>query len=231
MKSDIEIREDVLEEIRWDPQVTKIAPRIGVTVKDEVVTLSGTVDFYFQRLAAEDAAQRVAGVKVVAVDIEVKGAGAADAVSDTRIAEAVRNALTWHSAVNEDLINIKVDNGWVYLEGTVHWDYERKAAEKAVENLIGVKGVINKVKIKTRVVAPADIKKEIRAAFQRNATVDASAIAVEVSESTIKLTGRVRSWAEKNDAALVARSMPGVTNVENLLEVTSGVYASAPRDR
>ena len=226
MKSDIEIREDVLEEIRWDPQLTKIAPRIGVAVKDEVVTLSGAVDFYFQRLAAENAAQRVAGVKVVAVDIEVEGGGTPDAMSDTQIAEAVRNALTWHSAVNEDLINIKVDNGWVYLEGTVHWDYERKAAEKAVENILGVKGVINKVNIKTQVVAPAEIKKAIRSAFQRNAVVDASGVSVDVSASTVKLTGRVRSWAEKNDAELIARSMPGVTQVDNNLEVSSGVYAS-----
>lgn len=226
MKSDIEIREDVLEEIRWDPQLTRIAPRIGVAVSDEVVTLSGTVDFYFQRLAAENAAQRVAGVKVVAVDIDVKGAGALEPMSDTRIGEAVRNALTWHSAVNEDLINIKVDNGWVYLEGTVHWDYERKAAEKAVENILGVKGVINKVGIKTQVVAPAEIKKAIRSAFQRNAVIDASGISVDVSEDAVKLTGSVRSWAEKNDAGQIARSMPGVTQVDNRLEVSAGILAS-----
>lgn len=224
MKSDIEIREDVVEEIRWDPQLTRIAPQIGVAVKDEVVTLSGTVDFYFQRLAAENAAQRVAGVKVVAVDLEVKGAGS-DEMSDTRIAEAVRNALIWHSAVNEDMINIKVDNGWVYLEGTVHWDYERKAAEKAVENILGVKGVINKVSIKTQVVAPLEIKNAIRSAFQRNAVIDASGISVDVSESTVKLTGRVRSWAEKNDAELIAGSMPGITLVDNRLEVGAGVLA------
>lgn len=224
MKSDIEIREDVVEEIRWDPQLTRIAPQIGVAVKDEVVTLSGTVDFYFQRLAAENAAQRVAGVKVVAVDLEVKGAGS-DEMSDTRIAEAVRNALIWHSAVNEDMINIKVDNGWVYLEGTVHWDYERKAAEKAVENILGVKGVINKVSIKTQVVAPLEIKNAIRSAFQRNAVIDASGISVDVSESTVKLTGRVRSWAEKNDAELIAGSMPGITLVDNRLEVGAGVIA------
>ena len=224
MKSDIEIREDVVEEIRWDPQLTMIAPQIGVAVKDEVVTLSGTVDFYFQRLAAENAAQRVAGVKVVAVDLEVKGAGS-DEMSDTRIAEAVRNALIWHSAVNEDMINIKVDNGWVYLEGTVHWDYERKAAEKAVENILGVKGVINKVSIKTQVVAPLEIKNAIRSAFQRNAVIDASGISVDVSESTVKLTGRVRSWAEKNDAELIAGSMPGITLVDNRLEVGAGVLA------
>jgi osmotically-inducible protein OsmY len=226
MKSDIEIREDVLEEIRWDPQLTGIAPQIGVAVSDEVVTLSGSVDFYFQRLAAENAAQRVAGVKVVAVDIEVRGAGASEPMSDTRIGEAVRNALTWHSAVNEDLINIKVDNGWVYLEGTVHWDYERKAAEKAVENILGVKGVINTVSIKTQVVEPVAIKNAIRSAFQRNAVVDAAGISVDVSESTVKLTGSVRSWAEKNDAERIARSMPGVTLVDNRLEVSAGVFAS-----
>ncbi|HEY0742715.1 MAG TPA: BON domain-containing protein [Chryseosolibacter sp.] len=95
MKSDIQIREDVLEEIRWDPQLTKIAPQIGVSVKDEVVTLSGTVDYYFQRLAAENAAQRIAGVKVVAVDIDVKGGETSDPTSDSTIGLAIRNALTW----------------------------------------------------------------------------------------------------------------------------------------
>jgi len=225
MKSDVEIRENVLEEIRWDPQLTNIASRIGVAVKDEVVTLSGVVDNYYERVAAERAAQRVAGVKVVAMDIEVQGRAVPDLKTDTAIAEAVRDALTWHSAVNEDLIDIKVDNGRVYLDGTVHWDYERKAAEKAVENIKGVKSVINRVRIKTRVVDPVDIKKQIGAAFHRRATVDSSEISVDVTGSTVKLTGVVRSFAEKKDAEKVALSMPGVTDVDNQLEINTAILA------
>jgi osmotically-inducible protein OsmY len=137
MKSDHEIRKDVMEEIQWDPQLTRIAPQIGVTAKNEVVTLSGAVDYYGQKLAEEKAAKRVKDVKVVAMDIEVKNAGVAHGITDSKIADAVRNALTWHSAVNEDMINIKVEDGWIHLDGTVNWEYERKAAEKAVENIRG----------------------------------------------------------------------------------------------
>ena len=224
MKSDIQIREDVLEELRWDPQLTRIAPQIGVSVKDEVVTLAGVVDNYYQRIAAEHAAQRVAGVKVVAMDIEVRGTGVHGSRSDTQIAAAVRNALTWHSAVNEDLIDIKVDNGRVFLDGTVHWDYERKAAEKAVENIAGVKAVINRVQLQTREADPEEVLKQIRAAFHRHAVIDSSDISVEVSGSTVTLRGSVRSWTEKKDAEDVARSMPGITDVDNQLDITTGVF-------
>jgi osmotically-inducible protein OsmY len=225
MKSDVEIRQDVIEEILWDPQLTKIAPRIGVTVKDEVVTLTGTVDYYYQRLAAEVAAQRVAGVKVVALDINVTGSEGIEAVEDSQIASRVRDALTWHSAVDQDLVNIKVDGGFVYLEGTVDFDYERKAAERSVENLAGVKGVFNRIKIKSTDITPADIKKKITAAFQRNAFVDASNITVVVNGNIVELRGKVRSWAERSDAEKVALSMPGVTEVSNRLQISEAILA------
>lgn len=225
MKTDIQIREDVLEEIRWDPQLTKIASRIGVSVKDEVVTLSGMVPYYFQRVAAENAAQRIAGVKVVAVDIEVNGAETSDTTTDSNIAAAIRNALMWHSGVNEDFIDIKVDNGWVYLEGTAQWDYERKGAERAIENLKGVKGIINKIKIKLRTTEPRDIKKKINAAFHRSATIDAANISVTVNGEEVELTGKVRSWAERKQAEDVALCMPGITMVKNRLEVDSEILA------
>ena len=225
MKTDDEIRKDVIEEIRWDPQLTNIAPQIGVTVKNEVVTLLGVVDYYAQKVAAENAAQRVNGVKVVATDIEVKGTDESQFKTDAQIGEAIRNALTWHSAVNEDLIDIKVDDGWVYLEGIVDWDYERKAAETAVENIMGVKGVFNKIKIKNIPVAPKDVKKKITAAFHRHASMDSANISVGVSGGTVTLTGKVRTWQERNDAEHVAWSMPGVTEVNNNLVIDSEIYA------
>lgn len=224
MKSDEEIRKNVIEEIQWDPQLTKIAPQIGVIVKSEVVTLSGMVDYYGQKLAAEKATKRVKDVKVVAMDIEVKSAGTSDATTDSKIADAVRNALTWHSAVNEDLINIKVEEGWIYLEGMVTWEYERKAAEKAVENIRGVKGVINSVKIKYKKVEPAEIKKKIKLAFHRHATVDSANVQVNSTDGRVELTGTVRSWTERKDAEDVAWSMPGVTDVENKLEIEHDIY-------
>jgi osmotically-inducible protein OsmY len=224
MRHDDEIRKNVMEEIQWDAQLTKIAPQIGVTVKNEVVTLSGTVDYYGQKLAAEKAAKRVKDVKVVAMDVEVKSAGLPDIATDSKIAEAVRNALIWHSAVNEDLINIKVENGWIYLEGQVDWEYERKAAQHAVENLHGVKGVINSVTIKQRQVEANDVKKKISAAFHRHATVDSANVKVAATGGTVILTGQVRSWTERKDAEDVVWSMPGVTKVENKLEIEHEIY-------
>ena len=225
MKSDMQIREDVIEEIRWDPQLAGIASQIGVTVKDEVVTLSGMVDYYHQRIAAENAAQRIAGVKVMAVDIDVKGAETSDAFTDSAIATAIRNALTWHSGINEDLIDIKVDNGWVYLDGTAKWDYERKAAERAIENLKGVKGIINRIKITPKNVDSRDIKKKISAAFHRTATIDAANISVVVRGQEVELSGRVGSWSERKQAEDVAFAMPGITHVNNRLEIDSEILA------
>ncbi|MBL6448775.1 BON domain-containing protein [Fulvivirga sp. 29W222] len=223
MKTDEQIKQDVIEEIRWDPQLTDIAPHIGVSVDDGVVTLSGMVDFYAQKLATEKAAQRVSGVKVVAVDIELKGQS--EKVTDAELGEAIRNALTWHSAINEDRLEIMVDNGWVSLSGTVKWDYERKAAQKAIEKIIGIKGIINRVKVENEIVEPKYIKKKISNAFHRHATVDVENITVEVNGSTVTLKGKVSSWSEREDAEDVAWAMPGVTEVLNNLVIDTSIYA------
>jgi osmotically-inducible protein OsmY len=225
MKHDETIRKNVMDEIQGDPQLTPIASQIGVIVKNEAVTLSGTVDYYAQKLAAEQAAKRVKDVKVVAVDINVKSAGFSDITSDSAIADAVRNALLWHSAVNEDKINVKVEDGWITLDGVVDWEYERKAAQRAVEHLRGVMGVINRVTIRARKVEPTEIKKKIRAAFHRHATVDSAQIHVTTQGDHVTLTGSVRSWTERHDAEDVAWSIPGVTTVENKLEVENSVFA------
>jgi osmotically-inducible protein OsmY len=225
MKSDNEIQKNVMDEIQWDPQLTKIATQIGVTVKDEVVTLSGNVDYYSQKLAAEKAAKRVKDVKVVAMDMVVKSPGFTEEYTDQNIAEAIRNAVRWHWAVNEDLVNIKVEGGWVYLVGEVDWEFERKAVQRAIEDLCGVKGVVNSIRIKPVSVEPSEIKKKIATAFLRHATVDSEDIHVAVVGHKVVLTGKVRSWTELKDAEDVAWAMSGVTEVENKLKIEHETFA------
>ncbi|GCC50422.1 BON domain-containing protein [Chryseotalea sanaruensis] len=218
MKTNEELRQDVLAEIQMEPLTSPIATQIGVATKEGVVTLSGLVDTYGQKLAAEQAAQRVAGVAVVAVDLEVKLLHEHQR-NDTEIAEAAMNALKWHSAVNEDAIEIKVDNGWVYLDGVVEFDYLKKAAEIGLRNLTGIRGISNRIVVKPDVVASKDIKISITKALHRSAAVDAANIHVDVVGSKVKLTGKVRSLAEKTDAENASWSMPGVQEVENKVQV------------
>ena len=223
MKTNEELQKDVIQEIKWDPQLRTVATEIGVSAKDGVITLSGIVDTYARKLAAEKAAQRVHGVKVVAVDIEVKPVKTG-IKSDTEIAEAVSNALKWNSAVNEDRIEVKVDNGWVYLNGQVEWEYEKRTAESAIKNLLGVRGVTNNITIKSKVIDAVEIKNKISEAFHRNARLDSHAIRVEVVGSTVTLKGTVRSWTEKEEAERVAWSSPGVLTVDNRMEIFNEVF-------
>ena len=223
MKTNEELQKDVIQEIKWDPQLRTVATEIGVSAKDGVITLSGIVDTYARKLAAEKAAQRVHGVKVVAVDIEVKPVKTG-IKSDTEIAAAVNNALKWNSAVNEDRIEVKVDNGWVYLNGQVEWEYEKRTAESAIKNLLGVRGVTNNITIKSKVIDAVDIKNKISEAFHRNARLDSNAIRVEVVGSTVTLKGTVRSWTEKEEAERVAWSSPGVLTVDNRMEIFNEVF-------
>lgn len=225
MKTDFELQKDVMDEIRFDPQLKDIASEIGVSAKDGMVTISGMVDTYLNKTAIENAAQRVAGVKVVAVDVEVKTPPSSKK-TDIEIATAVKNALSWHSAVNDDLIEIKVDNGWVYLDGTVEWDYMKKAAEKAIGDLKGVRGITNKITVNTKSLDPLEVKRKINAAFHRSATIDASNVYVEVIGSKITLTGKVRTWAERNDAEDAAWSLPGAITVDNKIEVDTSILAT-----
>jgi osmotically-inducible protein OsmY len=221
MKTNEELQRDVMEELKWDPTLKDVISQIGVTVDDGVVTLSGRVNNYSQKLSAEQDAQRVSGVKVVAEDIQVVIPGKHE-MSDTDLAIAVKNALKWHSAVNEDLIEIKVENGWVYLDGVAEWDYQKKAAENAVKDIVGVSRVINRISLKP-VVNPKDVKTKILAAFHRSATIDAGNISIEAAGSKITLRGTVRSWAEKREAEQAAWAAPGVAEVENLIMIDTEI--------
>ena len=209
-----------MDELKWESFLK--ASEIGVAVSDGVVTLSGFVDSYFKKKAAENAVLRVAGVKAVAEDIEVK-VSYSDKKTDTEIAQAISNALKWHSAVKEDKIKVKVDNGWVTLEGVVDWSFERDAIRVAVENLVGVKGISNLIRLSEK-VSINDVKRKINAAFHRNATLDANKIIVENVGNKVYLKGTVRSIAEKLDAERAAWNAPGVTTIENKLEVDVPVF-------
>jgi osmotically-inducible protein OsmY len=224
MKTNEELRNDVMEEIKWDPELRDVATEIGVAAKDGVITLSGTVGTYWKKVAAEKAAQRVSGVRVVACDIEVKVAMIGKR-TDTEVAEAVRNALRWNSAVNEEKIQIKVDNGWVYLDGKVDWEYEKRNAQESVEDLVAVRGVTNNIIIEAKPIDTKDLHRKIAAAYHRSATVDSSAITIETTGNKVTLRGKVKSWAEKKEAEKTAWSAPGVSAVDNKIEVDLAVFA------
>lgn len=215
MRTDLSIKENVLEELQWQPNIDEI--QIGVIVKDGIVTLSGIVDSYVKKQEAEMAARSVVGVKGVAEDIEVKY-GTTSAKSDTKIATAAVNALKCDISVPENKVQLQVDNGWVYLNGEVEWDFEKNAAKKAIENLTGVRYVMNNIVLKNT-VNPIDIKEKIKKAFERSADIDAGNITVKADGHTIKLTGKVRSMKEKDKAKTTAYYAPGVWRVENKLEV------------
>lgn len=217
MKKDIEIQEDVISQLKWEPFLK--ASDIGVVVKNGIVTLSGTVANYSQKLAAERAAKKVTGVRGIAEDIQI-GVSPVFRKNDTEIAESVLNALKWHSAVPEEKVNVKVEDGIVTLEGEVEWEYQRSSAKDAVDHLLGVRNVVNNISVKPK-VSVADIKNKISAAFHRTATIDADRISVEVVGNKVILEGKVRSYAEKEDAMDAAWAAPGITTVENNLELVS----------
>src|SRR6202035_1207064 len=191
-RSDNNLREDVLLELKWDPKIS-LASDIAVAVKDGVATLSGFVPSYWEKDAAEKAVKRVYGVRAVANDIEVK---LATTRTDPEIARDVVRELDSHVSIPADKIKVTVKNGWVTLEGTVEWQYQKALAESAVKKLKGVIGVINNIDLKPR-VSPTEIKGKIQEALKWSAELDARRITVSVDDGAVKLYGSVRSYAEK----------------------------------
>lgn len=215
MKNDAQIQTDVQNQLKWEPQLN--AAEIGVAVKNGIVTLSGIVDTYPKKLAAERVTKNVIGVKAVALDIQV-GISPVNRKSDTEIAEACVNALRWDSSVPDDKIKVKVENGTVSMEGTVEWGYQRLAAKNALVKLTGVKGVNNMIVVKQK-PSSIDIKQRIRESFITTAGHEADNIRLEVLGSKVVLRGSVKSHYEKEEAENTAWATPGVNEVENKIEV------------
>jgi osmotically-inducible protein OsmY len=215
-RTDTQIQTDVLAELKWEPRV--MPNEIGVAVKDGVVTLTGTVDSYTKRWAAEDAAHRVRGVKAVANEIEVRLSTSGER-TDADIAAAAVRALEWDAFVPIDKLDVTVSKGWVTIRGEVEWQFQKQDVERVARRLTGVKGVTNLVTIKPR-PAPSDLKRKIEEALVRTAQSDAQRITVEVDGSKVILKGTVRSWAEKEESARQAWSAPGVAAVDNRITVS-----------
>jgi len=221
MKSDNQIQKDVMDQLKWEPFLN--AAEIGVAVRNCIVTLSGQVDSYYKKLSAEEAAKKVSGVKAVAEDIQI-GVSPVYAKTDTEIAEAILSALKWHTAVQDEKVKIKVDNGNVTLTGEVDWDFQRTNARKAIESLAGVRSITNLITVKPKVTS-AGIQRKIESAFQRAASINSRKIKVEVIGSKVILSGTVSSLAEKEEAETSVWNADGVMQVENNLEIIIPEYS------
>ncbi len=215
VSSDATIQQDVLEELKGAPRLQP--NEIGVIVTDGVVTLTGYVDSYAKKLAAQEAALHVHGVKVVANDIQVRLPGVSEH-TDTDLALRARDVLLWDGEVPANNVSVTVSNGWVTLDGEVEHAYQKEAAELAVNHLAGVKGVSNLIMVQPQ-VAPEPLKEDIERALVRNAQTDARNIQVEVEGRKVILRGRVSSYAEKKAAEQTAWTQPGIAEVEDLLLV------------
>lgn len=211
---DRQLRESVMREIDYEPEIK--STDISVAAEDHVVTLTGFVHAYMEKFAAEKAAKRVYGVKAVANDIQVKPEKER---TDPEIARDAVEALVRNVSVPDTRIKVTVNNGQIALEGKVDWSYQKDAAEAAIRDLLGVKGVFNRIDVESS-VSTGDVRAKIEEALRRRAEVDARRVIVEAHDGTVVLRGNVRSWGEKDEAAHAAWAAPGVRRVENNITVT-----------
>lgn len=216
MKSDSEVKSDVNEELAWEPSVQ--AENIGVAVREGIVTLTGSVQTYSEKFAAETAVRRVAGVRGIAEELTVSLLGTHQR-NDGDIASAIATGLDWNVRVPKGMVTCLVEGGVVVLGGTVDWNCQRVAAYKAVRHVLGVKGVSNQIRVKVRPAEAGAIKQKIAQALKRIAMKDASGIKVRADEGRVVLEGTVHSWAEHDQATRTVWAAPGVTDVENNLVV------------
>ncbi len=216
MKSNSELQKDVQDAIAWEPLLN--AAEIGVTAKDGVITLTGEVNSYSKKSEAEMAAKNVAGVKAVVEKIEIKFGSDWTKKNDNEIATEVLNAIKWNWEVPNDKVKVKVEKGWVTLDGELSWNFQREAAKNAVKNLLGVTGVSNNITIKAESHDKIE-KTKVEDALNRNWSINTQDIDVSVSGTKVTLSGTVSSWYQKDEAARIAWNTPGVWSVDNELEV------------
>ena len=217
MKTDSQLKADVLEELKWEPSVN--ATHIGVEVREGVVTLAGHVDNYAEKWHAERATQRVAGVRAMAVEMYVTLLGVSQR-TDADIASAAVQVLGWMSNLPKDSVKVSVEAGWVTLSGTLEWEYQRRSATRAVRYLLGVTGVSDQIVLKSHAVNQAAVKSDILAALHRRASTDAGKIAVTVNGAEVILTGTASSWSERELVKHSAWNTSGVHSVVDKIAVT-----------
>lgn len=215
MKTDTQLQSDVMAELKWDPSFN--AAEIGVEVKNGVVTLSGHVDKYAEKWAAEKAAQKVTGVKALAIELDVNLPGSSSR-SDADIARTAENVLEWTTNWPKDHVKVLVEKGWVTLSGMVDYEYQRQLVSSAVRHLMGVTGVSNQVTIKSKLTS-STVKSDIEAALKRRALTDAQEIMVTVNGGKVTLTGVVHSWSERDMVSDSVWNTPGVTDVNDNISV------------
>ena len=215
-KTDSQLQHDVMAELEWEPAVDHAD--IGVAVNDGVVTLSGYVKNFTEKLAAEKAVRRVAGVRAIAEEIKVRLASDSK-VADHEIAKRILDMIAWTVSIPNDVVKVKVEHGWVTLSGAVDWYFQSNDARKAAAKVSGVIGVSNLIEVKQH-PAPADVKDRIVSAFKRQADLDAAAVTMITDGGTVKLSGKVHAWNERSIAERAAWSAPGVTRVEDHLTVS-----------
>jgi osmotically-inducible protein OsmY len=220
--TDLELKKSVESELSYEPSINPA--EIGVAAKDGIVTLTGRIPSYWEKVAAERAAMRVAGTKAVVNQIEVRLPTSSER-TDEDIARAALDALKWSVLIPPDRIKVKVSKGWVTLEGMVDWQFQKTAAENAVRKLYGVLGVSNFVEVKVS-VSKSEVKVAIESALKRSAEVDAKQIKVETDGDKVILRGSVRSWYEREEAERAAWRSPGVRSVDNRILVGSVAAAA-----